>query len=305
MINRLQNPLFIISVLLLLLNDFFLKQYYGNTFTGKLSDFTGLFALPFFLSCLLPKYSKYIHILTAMGFIWWKSELSQPFIDSISLSGFRFDRVVDFSDTIALTSIVMSYLVFSRNYNYKKINRAFLYTIIPVSSFAFMATSVAHIPMAGYATVDKEYPFDLPMDELVSRYNDLQKKELDKLKDTSLYTYEDESGVYYIRGTKDTLAYVVNAGGANTSDTIKVKNYLSEFYIYNDSDSSSVIRLTKIIGNMRLFRSYGKAEDFQNSIHQPVDPIAEKKKEEVVTEDESEKERIIKEFEKRIIKKLK
>jgi len=306
MLNRLQNPLFIVSVIVLLLNDFFLKEYYGNTFTGKLSDFTGLFAFPFFFSCLLPRYTKHIHILTAILFIWWKSTFSQYFIDSMNVLGFPLVRVVDFSDYIALISVVMSYLVFSYNYNYKKINTALLYTIIPVSSFAFMATSVRHNQFVSYASVDKVYHFDMPMEELVAKYNELQKKELDKLKDTSLYTYENNSGVYYLRGTQDTLAYIIDIEGQNNNqDSIKVKNYISEFYIYSDSNNTSAIRLKKIIGQIGMRRTGGITEDFQNRMHQPLDPVAEKNEEVVMTEDESKKEEIIKEFEKRIIKKLK
>jgi len=53
--QKLGNPGFIIAVLLLVLNDWYLKETCPNVLTGKLSDFAGLFAFPFLLSALFPR----------------------------------------------------------------------------------------------------------------------------------------------------------------------------------------------------------------------------------------------------------
>jgi hypothetical protein len=47
-----------VSIFLLLINDLYLKFEYHNYLTGKLSDFAGLFAFPYFFSCLIPKKDK-------------------------------------------------------------------------------------------------------------------------------------------------------------------------------------------------------------------------------------------------------
>lgn len=52
------NPVFLISLGVLILNDWFLKAFFYNSITGKLSDFAGLIALPFFLSLFFIKQKK-------------------------------------------------------------------------------------------------------------------------------------------------------------------------------------------------------------------------------------------------------
>ncbi len=47
-LKYLVSPLFIFVLFLLIINDFFLKAAFHNTFTGKLSDFSGLFIFPIF-----------------------------------------------------------------------------------------------------------------------------------------------------------------------------------------------------------------------------------------------------------------
>ena len=68
--NKIGNPVFIISVLILITNDFYLKAAFHNDLTGKLSDFAGLFAFPFLFSALLYKNkNKIITIDWRIGFI--------------------------------------------------------------------------------------------------------------------------------------------------------------------------------------------------------------------------------------------
>jgi hypothetical protein len=57
----LQHPGAILSILVLLINDHVLKQHYASWFTGKLSDFAGLFFFPFIVSAaigLFPVFAK-------------------------------------------------------------------------------------------------------------------------------------------------------------------------------------------------------------------------------------------------------
>lgn len=51
---------------------FFLKPWLANGFTGKLSDFAGLFAFPFFWAALVPRWRVAIYLGTAVAFTIWK-----------------------------------------------------------------------------------------------------------------------------------------------------------------------------------------------------------------------------------------
>jgi hypothetical protein len=65
------------AVALLILNDWYLKAVFGNTLTGKLSDFAGLTAFTIFWAALLPRWRRTVFIGTAAAFILWKSPLSE------------------------------------------------------------------------------------------------------------------------------------------------------------------------------------------------------------------------------------
>lgn len=75
-----QMPIFIISLTLLLLNDFWWKQTFHNFLTGKISDFAGLVVFPLFFTAFLPQFKKSIFLATALLFIFWKSEISESFV---------------------------------------------------------------------------------------------------------------------------------------------------------------------------------------------------------------------------------
>ena len=107
-LNRLAHPVFLVSLFILFFNDLILKTVFNNYLTGKLSDFAGLLAFPFFWSVLFPKRTKEIHIAVALFFIFWKSPFSEDFVDF-----FGFYRVVDFSDFIAfIFKIQMNKIIF-------------------------------------------------------------------------------------------------------------------------------------------------------------------------------------------------
>ncbi|MFQ6601265.1 hypothetical protein [Flavobacterium sp. C3NV] len=135
-LNRLAHPVFLVSLLILLLNDFILKTVFHNYLTGKLSDFAGLLAFPFFWSVLFPKRTKEIHIAVALFFVFWKSSFSEAFIDF-----FGFYRVVDFSDNIALISILVSFWLLKQESVVYKVQPFFLKFIFLLSCFSFVATT--------------------------------------------------------------------------------------------------------------------------------------------------------------------
>jgi len=136
------RSIFLCSVVTLLINDLFLKEYFHNYVTGKLSDFVGLFAFPYFISLFFPKKTKVIYILTGISFIFWKSELSQPIVDLFASFKIEINRTVDSSDLIALIVLPFSYHYY-HSFEYPKIktNLNFKPIIISICCFAFTATS--------------------------------------------------------------------------------------------------------------------------------------------------------------------
>lgn len=115
---------FILSLFLLLLNDFYLKYEFHNFITGKLSDFAGLFIFPYFISVFFTNKTKEIYIFTFVLFIFWKLEISEQFIKFISqITDFAFYRTVDLTDLIALSILPISYHYYHKKNEEQKENR--------------------------------------------------------------------------------------------------------------------------------------------------------------------------------------
>lgn len=141
--TKLNSLLFLTSVALLLLNDLFLKYEYHNAFTGKLSDFAGLFAFPYFFAVFFPGRAKAIYVATALLFVYWKSELIQPLLNLAHAYGLGFNRVVDYTDLAALAILPLSYLHFKADGKMAvKTGTISKPVIIALCCFAFVATSL-------------------------------------------------------------------------------------------------------------------------------------------------------------------
>lgn len=135
--------IFLASIFLLLFNDLFLKFEYHNYLTGKLSDFAGLFAFPYFFSTFFPKKIKPIYILSGILFVFWKSELSQPIFDFALSNGIGMNRTVDYSDLFALTILPISYKYWnSTSQQIFEPKRALKPIIIAISCISFIATTL-------------------------------------------------------------------------------------------------------------------------------------------------------------------
>ena len=167
-LNVLASPGFLVSLLLLLLNDFIFKAQFHNGLTGKLSDFAGLFVFPLFWSALFPRLKSPIYVLTAVLFIFWKSVYSQPLINGWnSLPFFRMERIVDYTDLLALSILPLSY-AYSRIPSNFHVPRPSLYLIAIVSIFSFTATQYSQ-----KVSYDNEYQFQSSRKELLERMSQL------------------------------------------------------------------------------------------------------------------------------------
>jgi hypothetical protein len=139
----LASPAYALCLGLLLLNDLVLKALLHNWFTGKLSDFAGLFVFPAFWSALLPRHKRRVYFLTALGFMFWKSPWSQPVIDGWNGLGLlQIGRTVDATDLLALLVLPLSAWYFDREVPIRKSGLG-PYLVALVSLFAFGATQAA------------------------------------------------------------------------------------------------------------------------------------------------------------------
>ncbi len=104
------NVIFILSLIILFLNDHFLKLYFHNWFTGKLSDVVGIILLPFLLTFLFPKLRQNSVYLTALFFIFWKSSYSGKLIEIYNfISPISIHRVVDYTDLFVMIFLAVPY----------------------------------------------------------------------------------------------------------------------------------------------------------------------------------------------------
>lgn len=170
---------FLLGLFILLLNDFYLKNQFHNDLTGKISDFAGLFIFPIFWTALFPKFKNVIFILTGILFVIWKSSLSQFFIDEWNyFMPFSIDRVVDYSDLIALSILPLSNYFISNCHSDYQIKMNPVFPLI-LSCFAFMATSQRQ-----YVDINKVYTLDISKDTLQARLN-----RIDKLNDNEMVAF--------------------------------------------------------------------------------------------------------------------
>jgi len=98
--NPLCSKLFLLGLVILILNDHYFKLAYPNWFTGKVSDFAGLFILPIFLSTVSEKSIRSNYLVTALIFLVWKSPIIEPLIAAGKATGISFHRTVDYTDVI-------------------------------------------------------------------------------------------------------------------------------------------------------------------------------------------------------------
>jgi hypothetical protein len=102
-LHQLLDPVFVAALLVLLLNDHVWKAMYHNFWTGKLSDFAGLYAFAWVGMSLLPGKRTAVAWLTGLAFLFWKSPLSEPLLAGWNAADLLpLQRVVDYGDWVAI-----------------------------------------------------------------------------------------------------------------------------------------------------------------------------------------------------------
>jgi hypothetical protein len=136
---------FMLSVVVLLLNDFWLKQSFPGVLSGKCSDFAGIAIVTLLSLAIYPRRAYPVFIGVATGFAFWKSPLSQPLIEGInSWLPWSIGRVIDYTDLLALivmpacTRVVTNASVFQPPA--QSVRRLLFPPMVVLTSFGLIAT---------------------------------------------------------------------------------------------------------------------------------------------------------------------
>jgi len=258
--HKLGNPVFMTAVLLLIANDWYLKQTFHNNLTGKLSDFAGLFAFPFFLSALFPRKTKLVYFFTLLFFIVWKSPLMQPVINALHGAGIPIYRTIDYTDYIALISLPLSFYQFIKPVVHQ-IRPVILNMLMVCCLISFIATTMPPGAYTRFNDINKIYTFDFSKRELVSRINALQldyvhefnkyvqdnnKRNYGTLfKDTARVDFDSRSNIFYYssslsKNKRDTLAMLIDYEWVKDVDTIVLKTMYANLNISGNSNTSQL-----------------------------------------------------------------
>lgn len=254
--NLFSAPWFIIGLVILLLNDFYFKYSFSGMITGKLSDFAGLFIFPYFLSVFFSNQSVKMYVVTALLFIYWKHEVSQPFIEYIShVTNIHIYRTVDLTDLVALSILPLSYWYYKKNEINTEDNSFVLSICIgTVSIIAFCATTQARHMEQLDMPINKEYIIPVSKMELFTilkfghGYSDSIEK---NLIDEKFYIYFD---IPEYRA--DVIAFVTIKNYTKTSTYIR----LDKIYKYeikgNNQEHIDACRTMKAADFENHFKLY-------------------------------------------------
>lgn len=138
------NFVFLFWLLMLLVNDHYLKHELSNGFTGKLSDLAGMFLLPLLLAFLFPRLKHGAVWVSAIAFVFWKSPFSQGAIDLYNQCSFvQTSRVVDLTDLYVLFVLPLPYVLIRKidALDFLKVRKIHSSLVLVPTVLALMATS--------------------------------------------------------------------------------------------------------------------------------------------------------------------
>lgn len=230
------HPLFIVSILLLLLNDFYWKYQFHNWFTGKLSDFAGLFSFSVFVLAILPKHKKEVILSIGLFFIWWKSPSSDSLIQLINDQfSLRVHRTIDYTDLPALAILPAALYIKPPLYSFSVTRPISIYIVGIVSFFSFCATSVAPRQLIYRPYKENEIYFDESFNSSLTESQVLDKLNADRetyKTDSSKYYQVFEPGQFYLRIKKQPDSNSVWIPiTLNADTTLFIKKEMPVFYV--------------------------------------------------------------------------
>lgn len=239
-LHLITSPLFILGLIILLLNDHWAKLTFANVWTGKISDFAGMFIFPLFLLAFFPRYKKEVFAIAAIFFLWWKSPFSQGVIDWINISGVGISRVVDYTD---LWALLMLPIAWSYEKHAKGIRMIPAYMIACIAFMGFCATSLPPQKVVEYQEINKSYEFPYSKTFLAKRLN----KQAIKL--VKLYNPEsldfDAASNSFIGFSGDTIARLIDVSKIEDNHPLYFRGIHGEIEITGNSERSK-LTLTKL-----------------------------------------------------------
>lgn len=243
-LHLLTSPIFIASLIILLLNDHWAKMAFSNFWTGKISDFAGMFILPLFLLAFFPRYKKEVFALATCFFIWWKSPFSQGVIDWVNGAGVGISRVVDYADLWALLMLPLAW-------KYERLAKGIrlipAYAIAAIAFMSFCATSVPPRRVVEYKEINKSYEFPYSQVLLAKRLNK-QAIKLVKSYNPELLNFDAASNSF-IASWGDTIARLIDVSKIEEGHPVYFRGVYGEIEISGNSARSklSLNKLAKMV----------------------------------------------------------
>ncbi|WP_299311946.1 hypothetical protein [uncultured Aquimarina sp.] len=239
------NPIFISSLLILLINDFYFKYAFHNWITGKLSDIFGIIVFALFLTAFASKFKKGIFIITAIAFSFWKTPYSQPIIEFLNaLEIIQFHRTIDYTDIICVLVLIFLYQYNPSVLFIKSKMMVFRFAkpvLVSITFFAILSTSQRRYIIPPSIKLDKNITIKMSKE---SFFNQLENDKINYQKDAILIVKRDTFDKYILRNVVlgyDTIQKI----------TIGIKDKRNKTNVYIDSlvnrrkDGSSSITFDK------------------------------------------------------------
>lgn len=250
------NRIFISGLLILILNDHFLKYSLHNAVTGKLSDVAGLLILPLFLQYLFDAPRGLTSILAGAVFVYWKLPISQNVIDLYNrITPFGITRSVDYSDLFALCVLPFSEYVMRHPEKFSlQIKKLFFLHpgfLLVISAIAFMATSPPisfYMQPGGDVHIGKSYKLKISKQEALKKLSEagfliVPDTAMSRISRAEYFRIEN----LVLKGGKDLIEYIEFGFHGNDAkpvlllNNVKLKNpklisdwrelkYLSKYY---------------------------------------------------------------------------
>lgn len=168
--SEILNPFFLTSLFILILNDAFLKFYFPNFITGKLSDIFGLIV---FAQCasVFSNGKATLYTIVAVLFIYWKSPFSQTLIDNwnIYVSQFSINRTIDYTDTLCLLVLIPLYKYYPGNSRHSSTLSILFKPMFVVALFGMIASSKPDFYYGNDIEINKRLKFNLSEKELIDK----------------------------------------------------------------------------------------------------------------------------------------
>lgn len=165
------QPGFLVALVLLLANDFYLKSHYSNWLIGKLSDFSGIYVFTQFVATCFRARIVSSAVASAILFAVWKSPLATPLIEWVNqYSALPIHRTIDYTDLMALAVLPLAVRFYDGR------------TTWPWNFVKYPAAALAMLSIMATSTISPSYNVRMDLRDLPNREgSNSSYAEIDKL----------------------------------------------------------------------------------------------------------------------------